>query len=200
MASLDSLCVFCGSSTGREPIHRQAAASLGRLFVEQHIELVYGGGNVGLMGEIAQAIMQAGGEVVGVIPQALLSREKGKRDITRLEVVLTMHERKARMAELSDGFIALPGGYGTLEEFCEILTWAQLGIHAKPIGLLNVGGFYDPLLGFFEHATDAGFVRPEHRQLVIVRSEPAALLEAMRDYHAPRVPQWETAGATKMGT
>jgi uncharacterized protein (TIGR00730 family) len=200
MATLTSLCVFCGSSPGHDPVYREAATALGRLFAERGIQLVYGGGNVGLMGTVAQAVMAAGGEVVGIIPQALLAREKGHRGVTRLEVVSTMHERKARMAELSDGFIALPGGYGTLEEFCEILTWSQLGIHAKPVALLNVSGFFNPLLDLFEHSQREGFLRPEHRHLVIVEDAPGPLLAAMQAHQPARVARWETGTATKLGT
>jgi uncharacterized protein (TIGR00730 family) len=191
MPSLRSVCVFCGSSPGHRSIYRAAAESLGRLLAARGIQLVYGGGNVGLMGALALSVMDCGGEVIGIIPQALLTREKGLRSITRLEVVSTMHERKARMAELADGFIALPGGFGTLEEFCEILTWSQLGIHAKPVALLNVNGFYDRLLDLFEHAEREGFVRPEHRQLVMVAEQPAELLEAMQAHLPARVEPWE---------
>jgi uncharacterized protein (TIGR00730 family) len=200
MAALSSLCVFCGSSAGHRPLYRDTATALGQLLAARGIRLVYGGGNIGLMGTVAQAVMAAGGEVVGIIPQALLSREKGHRGVTRLEVVATMHERKARMAELADGFIAMPGGYGTLEEFCEILTWAQLGIHGKPVALLNVGGFFNALIDLFEHSEKEGFVRPEHRHLVIVEDAPEPLLAAMQAHRPPRVAQWESPDATRLGT
>jgi uncharacterized protein (TIGR00730 family) len=200
MHSFNSLCVFCGSSPGHKPVYRAAAESLGRLFAARGIQLVYGGGNVGLMGSLARSVMASGGEVVGIIPQALLAREKGLRSITRLEVVSTMHERKARMAELSEGFIALPGGFGTLEEFCEILTWSQLGIHGKPVALLNVGGFYDRLLDLLEHAEREGFLRPQHRQLVMVAEQPEPLLHAMQQHRPARVQQWEAADTTRLGT
>ncbi|OGA19492.1 MAG: Rossman fold protein, TIGR00730 family [Betaproteobacteria bacterium RIFCSPLOWO2_02_FULL_65_24] len=200
MAALNSVCIFCGSSPGHHPAYRAAAESLGRLLAERGIQLVYGGGKVGLMGALAESMMAAGGEVIGVIPQGLLAREKGHRGITRLEVVTTMHERKARMAELADGFIALPGGLGTLEEFCEILTWSQLGIHGKPVALYNVSRFFDPLLDLFDHAVKEGFLRPEHRQLVLVADEVEELLQAMHDYRPATVEQWEVADATKLGT
>ena len=200
MTTLTALCVFCGSSPGHDPVYREAATALGRLLAARGIQLVYGGGNVGLMGTLAEAVMEAGGEVVGIIPQALLAREKGHRGVTRLEVVSTMHERKARMAELSDGFIALPGGYGTLEEFCEILTWSQLGIHGKPVALLNVAGFYNPLLELFGHSQREGFLRPEHRHLVVVESAPEPLLAAMQAHQPPQVAQWETGSVTGLGT
>ncbi|OGA97010.1 MAG: Rossman fold protein, TIGR00730 family [Betaproteobacteria bacterium RIFCSPLOWO2_12_FULL_66_14] len=200
MAALNSVCIFCGSSPGHHPVYRAAAESLGRLLAERGIQLVYGGGKVGLMGALAESMMAAGGEVIGVIPQGLLAREKGHRGITRLEVVTTMHERKARMAELADGFIALPGGLGTLEEFCEILTWSQLGIHGKPVALYNVSRFFDPLLDLFDHAVKEGFLRPEHRQLVLVADEVEELLQAMHDYRPATVEQWAVADATKLGT
>ena len=200
MAAISSLCVFCGSSAGHRPLYRDTATTLGQLLAARGIRLVYGGGNVGLMGTVAQAVMAAGGEVVGIIPQALLSREKGHRGVTRLEVVSTMHERKARMAELSDGFIAMPGGYGTLEEFCEVLTWAQLGIHGKPVALLNVAGYFNALIDLFEHTQREGFLRPEHRHLVIVEEAPEPLLRAMQAHRPPRVAQWESPDATRLGT
>jgi uncharacterized protein (TIGR00730 family) len=200
MAALNSVCVFCGSNTGHRPAYRDAAESLGLLLAGRGIRLVYGGGNVGLMGALARSVMAGGGEVIGIIPQALLAREKGYRGSTRLEVVTTMHERKARMAELADGFIALPGGFGTLEEFCEILTWSQLGIHGKPVALLNVARFFDPLLDLFDHAVKEGLLRPEHRQLVLVADEAQALLASMEHYRPAKVQQWQVADTTKLGT
>lgn len=191
--------MFCGSNPGSRPVYRKAAAMLARLFSQRGIRLVYGGGNVGLMGVLAKTLMAEGGEVVGVIPEALLAREKGKRDITRLEVVATMHERKARMAQLADGFIALPGGYGTLEEFCEVLTWSQLGIHSKPVALLNVEGFYDPLLELFDHAVGEGFLRRRNRKLVIVKDGPAALLDALEKWRPPAVAARKPDGKTRLG-
>lgn len=189
------ICVFCGSSSGTRPVYRSAAQALGRSLAEQGLELVYGGGNVGLMGTVADACLAAGGQVIGVIPQALMGKEVAgrhleHRQITRLEVVDSMHTRKARMAELADGFIALPGGFGTFEEFCEIITWGQLGFHTKPCGLLNVEGYYDALLGLFDHAVAEGFLRQENRQLVLTAQEPDALLAAMGRYQAEPVTKW----------
>ncbi len=189
------ICVFCGSSSGTRPIYRSAAQALGRTLAEQGLELVYGGGNVGLMGTVADACLAAGGQVIGVIPQALMGKEVAgrhleHRQLTRLEVVDSMHTRKARMAELADGFIALPGGFGTFEEFCEIITWGQLGFHTKPCGLLNVAGYYDALLGLFDHAVEEGFLRQENRQLVLTAQEPDALLAAMGRYQAEPVTKW----------
>lgn len=189
------ICVFCGSSSGTRPVYRSAAQALGRSLAEQGLELVYGGGNVGLMGTVADACLAAGGQVIGIIPQALMGKEVAgrhleHRQLTRLEVVDSMHTRKARMAELADGFIALPGGFGTFEEFCEIITWGQLGFHTKPCGLLNVEGYYDALLGLFDHAVAEGFLRQENRQLVLTAQEPDALLAAMGRYEAEPVTKW----------
>jgi len=189
------LCVFCGSNAGHDPRYRAAAEQLGRLLAERGIELVYGGGNVGLMGAVADACLAAGGTVIGVIPEALVGKEVAGRHVdhralTRLEVVDSMHTRKARMAELSDGFIALPGGFGTFEEFCEILTWGQLGFHAKPVGLLNVNGFYDPLLALFDHAVQEGFLRQQNRAMALAETSLERLLEAMAAYRAEPVSKW----------
>src|SRR5512140_2299313 len=162
------ICVFCGSSVGRNPRYVEAARRVGVALARRGIGLVYGGASVGLMGAVADAALEAGGEVVGVIPKALQLRELAHARLTTLHVVASMHERKAKMAELADGFVALPGGMGTLEEFAEILTWAQLGLHAKPSGLLDVGGYYAPLIQFFDRAVVEGFVRPEHRRMVLV--------------------------------
>lgn len=174
------ICVFCGSNAGHDPRYRAEAERLGGLLAGRGIELVYGGGNVGLMGVIADACLAAGGTVIGVIPEALIGKEVAgrvvdHRGLTRLEVVASMHIRKARMAELADGFIALPGGFGTFEEFCEILTWGQLGFHVKPMGLLNINGFYDPLLALFERAVAEGFLRDENRAMALAAGdiEPA---------------------------
>ena len=194
-----ALCVFCGSSPGQDPVFRDAARALARELVTRGIRLVYGGGNVGLMGEVSAAVMDAGGAVTGIIPHALMAREKGKRDITHLEVVATMHERKARMAELSDGFIAMPGGYGTLEELFEAVTWSQLGIHRKPVALLNVKGFYDPLLQMLDRAIAEGFLRSQHRGLVLVAETPGALLDAVAAWQAPAAEAWQLPG-DKLGT
>lgn len=174
---IKNVCVFCGSSSGADPEYAQAARVLGRELAKRCYGLVYGGGKVGLMGEIAAATLGAGGEAVGVIPHALLRREVGHGALTRLEVVDSMHERKARMAELSDAFIALPGGFGTLEEWFEIITWAQLGIHEKPCVLLNINGYFDPLLQMVNRAVDEGFIRVEHRKLFAVANTPAVALD-----------------------
>jgi uncharacterized protein (TIGR00730 family) len=189
------LCVFCGSNAGHDPIYRAEAKKLGRLFAGRGIELVYGAGNIGLMGAVADACLAAGGTVIGVIPEALMGKEVAGRNVdhralTRLEVVDSMHTRKARMAELSDGFIALPGGFGTFEEFCEILTWGQLGFHVKPMGLLNVNGFYDPLLALFDRAVADGFLRAQNRAMALIANDIETLLEAMANYRAEPVGKW----------
>ncbi len=184
------VCVFCGSSPGTRPVYAEAARSMGRLLAERGIGLVYGGGRVGLMGEVADAVLAAGGEVTGVIPRGLMEREVGHRGLTTLHVTGTMHERKALMVDLSDGFVALPGGYGTLDELCEALTWSQLGIHARPCGILNVDGYFDALLALFDHAVREGFVREPHRALVLEASEPAALLDAMARFRPAATEKW----------
>jgi uncharacterized protein (TIGR00730 family) len=161
-------CVFCGSAPGHDPLYRKAATATGTLFARAGIEVVYGGGNVGLMGTVADAAIAAGGKVIGVIPQSLAAREVAHDGITELYVVDSMHERKARMNELSDGFLMLPGGFGTLEEFCEVVTWVQLGIIAKPCVVLNVGGYYDPLLAMFDRANALGFISDRNRAIVDV--------------------------------
>jgi uncharacterized protein (TIGR00730 family) len=184
------LCVYCGSAMGLRGEYRAAAESFGRLLVEEKIGLVYGGGNVGLMGVLADAVMAGGGEVMGVIPQALVDKEVAHFEVTRLHVVKTMHERKAMMAELADGFVALPGGYGTLEELFEILTWAQLGFHPKPVGLLNVAGYYDPLLGFLDRMVDEGFLKAAHRTGLCVSSDGGELLGSMRSIASSPVAKW----------
>lgn len=176
---MHSICVFCGSSSGRNPVYAAAAQSLGTVFAEQGIGLVYGGGRVGLMGILADAVLAAGGRVVGVIPQALALREVAHAQLTELHIVESMHERKALMADLSDGFIALPGGYGTLEEVCEAITWTQLRIHDKLCGLLNIGGYYDSLLGLFDQFVEEGFVRSEYRGIVLADTDPLRLLRAV---------------------
>ena len=181
------ICVFCGSRPGVRPAYRAAAEAVGGLLAERGIELVYGGGNVGLMGIVADACLAAGGRVVGVIPRALLEWEVGHEGLTRLEVVDSMHTRKARMAELADGFIALPGGLGTFEELFEILTWAQLGFHSKPIGLLNVEAYYQPLVQMMERGVAEGFMKAENRGLLLVEDNAHALLRTMGAYHPPAV-------------
>ncbi|BCQ58992.1 uncharacterized protein (TIGR00730 family) [Pseudomonas protegens] len=185
--SLTSVCVFCGASTGANPLYREAAQALGRAIAERKLTLVYGGGAVGLMGIVADAALAAGGEVIGIIPQSLKDKEIGHRGLTRLEVVDGMHARKARMAELSDAFIALPGGLGTLEELFEVWTWGQLGYHHKPLGLLEVNGFYEKLSGFLDHIVGEGFVRAPHRDMLQMSESPAGLLDAL-DAWQPTVP------------
>lgn len=185
-----SICVFCGSSLGARPIYQQAAVTLGQVLVQRGLRLVYGGGNVGLMGVVADAVLAAGGEVIGVIPEFLAAKEIAHPHLTQLHVVPSMHDRKAMMAELADGFIALPGGFGTFEEFCEILTWAQLGLHQKPQGLLNIDGFYDPLLTLFNQAVEDKFIRQDLRQLVLEDSDPNSLLNQFVHYQAPTVEKW----------
>jgi len=184
------LCVFCGSSPGAEPAYAQAARKLGSILAKSGIGLVYGGASVGLMGEIANSAMQARGEVIGVIPRSLVEKEVAHGGLTDLRVVDSMHQRKALMAELSDGFIAMPGGLGTLEEFFEVLTWAQLGMHTKPCGLLNVGGFYDRLLAFLDHAAEQRFIKPVHRASVLIADSPERLLAEFEMYRAPLVEKW----------
>ncbi len=177
-----SVCVFCGSRDGSKPEFKAAAIELGQLIAKDNIELIYGGGHVGLMGALADAALEASGKVIGVIPESLAKKEIAHFGLTELKVVKSMHERKAKMAELSDGFIAIPGGYGTLEEFCEVLTWSVLGIHKKPCGLLNVGGFYNDLLKFFDSLNGYDFITKEHRDLVLVSDSPADLLSQMKNY------------------
>jgi uncharacterized protein (TIGR00730 family) len=184
------VCVFCGSSPGRKPAYLEAARAMGRALARRGIGLVYGGGHVGLMGAVADAALAAGGEVVGVIPRGLQLRELAHEGLTTLHVVGSMHERKARMAELAEGFVALPGGMGTLEELAEILTWAQLGLHARPCGLLDVAGYYDPLVAFLDRAVAEGFVRPDHRRLLVVAQDPDALLDAFAAWQPPSVEKW----------
>ncbi len=184
---MNRLCVFCGSGVGAQPEYRQAARQLGQVLVEQKLGLVYGGGNIGLMGELAKTMVEAGGDVIGVIPTALANLEVAYTQLSDLRIVGSMHERKALMAELADGFIALPGGLGTLDELFEILTWAQLGMHAKPCGLLNVCHYYDKLLDVVGHAVAERFVKPAHGAMLQVDETPAALLQKMSSYQAPKV-------------
>ncbi|WP_152226551.1 TIGR00730 family Rossman fold protein [Pseudomonas sp. SCB32] len=188
--SLRSICVFCGASPGATPIYQEAAEALGRHLAERGIRLVYGGGAVGLMGMVADAALAAGGEVIGIIPQSLKEAEIGHKGLTRLEVVDGMHARKARMAELSDAFIALPGGLGTLEELFEVWTWGQLGYHGKPLGLLEVNGFYEPLLTFLDHLVQERFVRPQHREMLQRASSPAELIDALLAWTPSAAPKW----------
>jgi uncharacterized protein (TIGR00730 family) len=194
--SFRSLCVFCGSRPGRRPEFRAGATALGMLLAHRGIGLVYGGGSVGLMGTVANAALAAQGRVVGVIPEALAAKELAHTRLTELHVVPSMHARKALMAELSDGFIALPGGFGTFEELFEIVTWAQLGMHSKPLGLLNVAGFFDPLLALVDHVVDAAFILPEHRDILIEARTPEALLDRMAGYIPPPAARWVTPEET----
>jgi uncharacterized protein (TIGR00730 family) len=182
---MKSICVFCGAHSGRDPRYEAAVRELGRVLAEQSIEIVYGGGHIGLMGALADAALEAGGHVTGVIPKPLKDRELAHRGLSRLEIVATMHDRKAAMARLSDGFIVAPGGIGTLEETFEIWTWGQLGLHQKPLGLLQVGGFFDLLLKFMDYATEEGFVRRRHRRMIQVDSDPLSLVDSMRRYDPP---------------
>jgi uncharacterized protein (TIGR00730 family) len=173
---------------GTNGLYRQAAAELGQLLVQHRYGLVYGGGHVGLMGVIADAVLQAGGEVIGVIPEAMVARELAHTGVTSMHVVPSMHMRKARMAELANAFVAMPGGYGTFEELFEIITWAQLGLHQKPIGLLNVAGYFEGLMALIERAITEGFIKPEHRQLTVMADRPTALLDALMHHTPPPVP------------
>jgi len=187
---MKSLCVYCGASPGHSPAYTIAAKQLAVTLVNQDIALVYGGGNVGLMGVIADEVLALGGKVTGVIPQALVDKEVGHTGLTQLHIVDTMHQRKALMAELSDGFIAMPGGIGTLEELFEVMTWAQLGFHQKPIGLLNVSGFYDGLLHFLDHTRKQGFLRASHLDILLSSPEPNDLLQQLKTYVPVTTRKW----------
>jgi len=184
------LCVFCGSSHGANPAYAEAAVTLGTLLANRGIGLVYGGGNVGLMGVIADAALAAGGEVIGVIPKSLADREVAHHGVTDLRVVDSMHTRKAMMADLSDAFIAMPGGVGTFEEFFEAITWTQLGLHRKACGLLNVAGFYTPLAVFIDQAVSEGFIKPVHRAAIVVDDNPERLLNSLSTIDLPYAPKW----------
>jgi len=184
------ICVYCGSSIGNQPIHREAAQAMGAVLASRHIGLVYGGGNVGLMGVIADAVLAGGGEVIGVIPQSLADREIAHNGVTDLRVVDSMHARKAMMADLSDAFIAMPGGVGTFEEFFEAVTWTQLGVHRKPCGLLNAGGFYTPLALFIDQAVSDGFIKPVHRASIVVDDDPERLVNSLAAVRLPDVAKW----------
>ena len=190
MPELSSVCVFCGSNAGANPAYLEAAEAVGRGLAQRGIRVVYGGGKVGMMGAVADAARDAGGEVIGVIPQAIFDLEIGHTGLDDLRVVGSMHERKALMADLSDAFVALPGGFGTFEEFCEVITWTQLGLHRKRCGLLNVLGFYDRLLGFLDFAVGEAFMKPMHRNMLLVSETPERLLEKMESYRAPPKTRW----------
>jgi uncharacterized protein (TIGR00730 family) len=187
------VCVFCGSQSGSDPAHAETARELGRELGRRGLALVYGGGRVGLMGELATAALQAGGEVVGVIPQSLSAKEVAFGEATELVVVGTMHERKALMADKADAFVALPGGFGTCDELFEILTWGQLGIHRKPVAVLNAGGFFDPLIAWADHMTAHGFLKPKHRELLLMARSVPELFAALEAYRPPDpVEKWVT--------
>jgi uncharacterized protein (TIGR00730 family) len=179
------ICVFCGTNPGSGPEYGNAAKELGRLLAERDIELVYGGASVGIMGELADSVHEHGGHVTGIIPQQLMQKEAAHTGIPDLIVVASMHQRKSQMADMSDGFIALPGGIGTLEGFLEILTWGQLGIHRKPCGILNVAGYFDALTAFLDHAVQAGFLTETHRKMIMIEPEPGRLLDHMSSYAPP---------------
>ncbi len=185
-----NVCVFLGSNPGNLPDYAAAAVAMGRELARRGLAVVYGGSNVGLMGRLANAALDAGGRVVGVIPTVLVQKEVAHQGLSEMHVVESMHERKALMAELADAFVALPGGLGTLEELCEILTWAQLGFHIKPCGLLDVAGYYSGLNAFLDHAAASGFILPAHRGMLLSAAEPAALLDAFASYVPPRVDKW----------
>ena len=187
---IEKICVYCGSSPGKNPAYSIAAKALAKALCERNIGLVYGGAAVGVMGTIANAVLEAGGEAIGVIPKSLAVKEVAHENLTQLHVVASMHERKAMMADLSDGFIALPGGWGTLEEIFEILTWAQLGFHDKPCALLNIEGYYDQLIGFLENSFQQQFVNELCRPMLIEAREPGVLLDQFSTYRAPRVRKW----------
>lgn len=187
---MQRVAVFCGSRHGAEPAYRRAAEELAALLVQRELSLVYGGGNVGLMGVLADSVMAGGGEVIGVIPEKLRAREVAHQGITDLQVVGSMHERKERIYRLADAVVALPGGIGTFEELFEALTWNQLGIHRKPCGLLNVAGYFDHLENFLEHAVGEAFVRAEYKPMMMVEEDPEKLLERFRGYEPPRVKKW----------
>ena len=183
--TLNRLCVFCGTNPGSRPAYGAAARKLGRVLAEQGIELVYGGASVGVMGELSDSVQEHGGHVTGIIPQQLMEKEAAHTGIRNLIVVASMHQRKSQMADMSDGFIAFPGGIGTLEGFFEVLTWGQLGIHSKPAGILNVERYFDGLTGFLDHAVREGFLTDAHRQAIIVESDPGVLLDRLRSYAPP---------------
>jgi uncharacterized protein (TIGR00730 family) len=194
VSEIRRLAVFCGSNPGARPEYVASARSFGKLLADRGIGIVYGGSNVGLMAALADAISEEGGDIIGVIPRMLVDREVANTTLADLRIVDSMHERKRMMAELADGFVALPGGIGTLEEFFEIWTWGQLGMHDKPCGLLNVAGYFDPLLQFLDRAVEEKFVREVHRGMVVVESDPVALMVKFDAYEPPRVVKWINAG------
>lgn len=187
---MNSICVFCGSNPGQDPVFMEAAVTVGRYLAENRIRLVFGGGRVGLMGKIADTVMENGGEVTGIIPRDLAEKEVAHENLTELHIVSSMHERKAMMAKFSDGFIAMPGGFGTFEEICEVITWTQLGFQNKPCGILNINGFYDDLIRLFDKSTKQGFIRTIHRELVLVDDDIASLVGAMTGFKPPVLEKW----------
>ena len=187
---LRTVCVFCAANPGAHPVYAERAAAMGRWVAQSGRRIVYGGGRTGLMGALADAALEAGGEVIGIMPRHLVDREVAHTGLTELRVVASMHERKAMIAELSDGFLAMPGGLGTLEELFEIWTWGQLGLHRKPYGLFQVEEFYTPLLTFLDHAVVTGFIRAENRALLVVDDDPGALIRRMEQLEIPAVPRW----------
>jgi uncharacterized protein (TIGR00730 family) len=193
---LQSICGFCGSSTGANPAYRRAAESLGRAIATSGRRLVYGGGNVGLMGVLADAALEQGGQVIGVIPRHLVDLEVAHQSLTEQRIVDSMHQRKQLMAELAEGFVILPGGLGTLEEFFEVWTWGQLGLHRKPYGILNVASYFDSLLAFLDHSVSERFVRPDHRRLLLMAEDPMELLHRLDTYAVPLSPKWIDRAAT----
>ncbi|TWG79190.1 hypothetical protein L602_000700000060 [Cupriavidus gilardii J11] len=188
---MKAVCVYCGSSPGLRPEYAQAAQDMGRVLAERGLALVYGGGKVGLMGMVADAVLAHGGTAIGIIPEALMSKEIGHAGLTELHVVRNMHERKQMMADRADAFVAMPGGIGTYEELFETFTWLQLGYHAKPVGLLNVAGFYDGMLGFLRHAVGEGFLKEEHARLLQVADTPAGMVDALEAAPRVRVDKWQ---------
>ena len=194
LAAMKSVCVYCGSNEGRLPVYAEAARRLGNALVERGLGLVYGGASVGIMGVLADTVLGLGGRVTGVMPESIVRKEVAHRGLTELRVTSSMHERKMTMAELSDAFVALPGGIGTLEELFEAWTWAQLGLHAKPCGLLNVAGYFDGLIAFLDHTVRERFVKEANRAMLIVSDDPADLLDRFAGYHAPTVEKWIREG------
>ncbi|SAK54885.1 LOG family protein [Caballeronia catudaia] len=189
---MKAVCVYCGSATGARPVYAEAAKAFGRALVENNLALVYGGGRVGLMGLIADEVLAAGGRAVGVIPELLVAKEVGHTDLTELHVVPDMHERKKMMADLSDAFVAMPGGVGTFEEFFEVYTWAQLGYHQKPVGLLDVNGYFDPLMAMLRHTVEEGFMRAPLLDMIQVAAEPDAMIARLKAYTPPANDKWAT--------
>lgn len=197
MSAIKSLCVFCGANPGNSPIYAEAATALGRLMAKNKIRLVYGGGNVGLMGTIADAVLAGGGQVIGVIPESLVAKEVAHRGVTELKVVKTMHERKQLMCNESDAFVAMAGGFGTLDEICEILTWNQLGIIAKPTALLNVNGYFDPFVKFLGSCVKEGFIKEPHRQMLLNERTPEGVWRELAAWKAPALEKWTKKSPVK---